>query len=120
LNRNLSSADAKAGDNIDFEVLDEVKVSDVVVIPKGNTAIGTITDAEHKKRMARGGKLDIETGRAIRCGLLLWILERPAGAQAGSRLYILTASDGSVSSRLANLHGTVPRLLQAIAGRAIH
>jgi hypothetical protein len=60
LNRNLSSADAKGGDSIDFEVLEEVKVGDVVVIPKGNVAIGTITDAEHKKRMARGGKLDIE------------------------------------------------------------
>ena len=60
LNRNLSSADAKTGDNIDFEVLEEVKVGDVVVIPKGNTAIGTVTDAEHKKRMARGGKLAIE------------------------------------------------------------
>ena len=31
-----------------------------MVVPKGNIAIGTITDAEHKKRMARGGKLDIE------------------------------------------------------------
>src|ERR1035438_3904159 len=60
LNRTLSSADAKTGDNIDFEVLEEVKVGDVVVIPKGSVAIGTITDAEHKKRMARGGKLDIE------------------------------------------------------------
>ena len=60
LNRNLSSADAKTGDNIDFEVLEEVKVNEVVVIPKGNLAIGTITDAEHKRRMARGGKLDIE------------------------------------------------------------
>ena len=60
LDRTLSSADAKTGDNIDFEVLEEVKVNDVVVIPKGNLAIGTITDAEHKKRMARGGKLDIE------------------------------------------------------------
>jgi PEGA domain len=60
LDRNLSSADAKTGDNIDFEVLEEVKVNDIVVIPKGNLAIGTITDAEHKKRMARGGKLDIE------------------------------------------------------------
>ncbi len=60
LDRNLSSADAKTGDNIDFEVLEEVKVNDVVVIPKGNIAIGTVTDAEHKKRMARGGKLDIE------------------------------------------------------------
>jgi hypothetical protein len=60
LNRNLSSADARTGDNIDFEVLEEVKVNDVVVIPKGNIAIGTVTDAEHKRRMARGGKLDIE------------------------------------------------------------
>ena len=41
-------------------MLEEVKVNDIVVIPKGNLAIGTITDAEHKKRMARGGKLDIE------------------------------------------------------------
>ncbi len=60
LDRNLSSADAKTGDNIDFEVLEEVKVNDVVVVPKGNIAIGTVTAAEHKKRMARGGKLDIE------------------------------------------------------------
>src|SRR5208337_4884435 len=31
-----------------------------VIVPKGSNAIGTVTDAEHKKRMARGGKLDIE------------------------------------------------------------
>jgi PEGA domain len=60
LDRTLSSADAKTGDNIDFEVLEEIKVHDVLVIPKGSIAIGTVTDAEHKKRMARGGKLDIE------------------------------------------------------------
>jgi hypothetical protein len=60
LNRTLSSADAKTGDNIDFEVLEDIKIKDLVVIPKGSIALGTITDAEHKKRMARGGKLDIE------------------------------------------------------------
>lgn len=60
LDRTLSSADAKTGDNIDFEVLEEIKIQDVLVIPKGSLAIGTVTDAEHKKRMARGGKLDIE------------------------------------------------------------
>lgn len=59
LSRNLSSADAKVGDNVDFEVLDDVKVDDVMVIPRGATAIATITKAEHKKRMARGGKLDV-------------------------------------------------------------
>ena len=59
LNRTLSSADAHIDDQIDFEVLEEVVVEGVVVIPKGSVAIGTITQAEAKKRMARGGKLDL-------------------------------------------------------------
>src|SRR5437016_7918282 len=59
LNRNLSSDDAKAGDAVDFEVLDDLKVDDVLLLARGGTAIATITQAEHKKRMARGGKLDI-------------------------------------------------------------
>jgi len=59
LNRNLTSADAKAGDNVDFEVLDDLKLDDVMLVPRGGTAIATITEAEHKKRMARGGKLDV-------------------------------------------------------------
>jgi hypothetical protein len=59
LSRNVSSADSKTGDNVDFEVLEEVYVRDVLVIPKGGVAIGTVTDAEPKRRMARGGKLDM-------------------------------------------------------------
>jgi hypothetical protein len=59
LSENLSSADAKTGQTIDFEVLDEIKVDDIIVIPKGSLAWGTVTEAEHKKRMARGGKLDV-------------------------------------------------------------
>ena len=59
LTRNLSSADAKTGDTVDFEVLEDVKIDDVLLIPRGNTAIATITEAEHKKRMARGGKLNV-------------------------------------------------------------
>ena len=59
LTRNLSSADAKKGETVDFEVLEDVKVDDVLVVARGATAIATVTEAEHKKRMARGGKLDI-------------------------------------------------------------
>jgi hypothetical protein len=59
LSRNLSSADSKTGDTIDFEVLEEVTVDNLIVIARGAKAIGTITDAEPKKRMARGGKLDV-------------------------------------------------------------
>lgn len=46
-------------DTVDFDVLEEVKVNDVVVIPKGSVALGTVTEAQSKRRMARGGKLNV-------------------------------------------------------------
>ena len=58
-NRNVSSADAHVNDTLDFEVLEEVKVHDVIVIPRGGIAWGTITEAQPKRRMGREGKLNI-------------------------------------------------------------
>jgi len=55
----VSSADAHVNDRVEFEVLEDVRVSDVLVINKGGIAWGTVTEAEHKRRMARGGKLEI-------------------------------------------------------------
>jgi hypothetical protein len=55
----VSSADAQVGDGVDFEVLSEVSVNGVLVIPKGGLASGTVTEAQAKRRMARGGKLDM-------------------------------------------------------------
>ena len=57
--RTVSSADAHAGDTLDFEVLEEVQVNGVLVVPKGGIAWGTVTEAEPKRRMARGGKLNV-------------------------------------------------------------
>lgn len=59
LTRNLSSADDKTGDRVDFDVLEDVKVKDVILIPRGGIAWATITEAQPKRRMARGGKLDV-------------------------------------------------------------
>ncbi len=59
INRTVSSADARVGDNVDFEVLEDVSVNGVLVIPKGGLAVATVTAAQSKRRMARGGKLDI-------------------------------------------------------------
>jgi hypothetical protein len=59
LQRTLSSADAQVNDQVDFDVLEEIKVNDVLVIPKGGVAWGTVTEAQPKRRMARGGKLDV-------------------------------------------------------------
>jgi hypothetical protein len=59
INRTVSSADAHVGDTVDFEVLEEVPVNGTVVVSKGGTAFATVTEAQAKRRMARGGKLDI-------------------------------------------------------------
>jgi hypothetical protein len=59
LNRTISSADAHVGDTVDFEVLDDISINGTLVIPKGGLAFATVTEAQAKRRMARGGKLDI-------------------------------------------------------------
>ena len=59
LNRTISSADAHVGDTVDFETLDDITVNGTLVIPKGGLAFSTVTEAQSKRRMARGGKLDI-------------------------------------------------------------
>ena len=59
LQRTMSSADAHVDERVDFDVLEEVKIKDIVVISKGSVAWGTVTEAQSKRRMARGGKLDI-------------------------------------------------------------
>jgi hypothetical protein len=58
LTRTLSSGQATVGDKIDFDVLDDVRVGGTVVVPRGTKAIGSITQAEPKKRMGRAGKLN--------------------------------------------------------------
>ena len=57
--RTISSADAHTGDTLDFEVLEDVFAQGALVIPKGGIAWGTVTDAQPKRRMGRGGKLDV-------------------------------------------------------------
>lgn len=58
-NRTVSSADAHAGDTVDFEVLQDISVNGTLVISKSGFAYGTVTEAQPKRRMARGGKLEI-------------------------------------------------------------
>ena len=59
LTRTMSSKDAKADEKVDFEVLEDIKVRDVVVVQHGAMAIGTVTEAQPKRRMGRAGKLNI-------------------------------------------------------------
>jgi len=64
LSETISSADAKVGQEIPFDVVEDVSVDQVVVLPKGASAIATVTEADHKKSMGRGGKLNISISYA--------------------------------------------------------
>jgi CRISPR/Cas system-associated exonuclease Cas4 (RecB family) len=59
ISETISSASAKVGEEIPFEVIEDVDVDGVPVIAKGSTAIGTVTAAEPRRSMGRAGKLDI-------------------------------------------------------------
>jgi hypothetical protein len=59
LNRTISSADARTGETIDFEVLDDVRIDDVVVIARNAVALGAVTEAKPKGRMGKSGKLNV-------------------------------------------------------------
>jgi hypothetical protein len=59
LSQTMSSADARVGQEVPFEVVEDVSVDGIAVLPKGSTAIGNVTDASPKKSMGRAGKLNI-------------------------------------------------------------
>src|ERR1700733_15313183 len=64
LSQTISSANAKVGQEIPFEVVEEIKVDDVAVLPKGTVAIGTVTECNPKKSMGRAGKLNLNISYA--------------------------------------------------------
>ncbi|MGH9469500.1 MAG: PEGA domain-containing protein [Terriglobia bacterium] len=55
----MSSATAQVNQNVNFQVIESVNLNGTSVIPKGATAIGTVTAAQPKRRLGRGGKLNI-------------------------------------------------------------
>jgi len=59
ISQTVSSANAHVNDRVEFEVLEDVRVADTLIIPKDGIAWGTVTEAQPKRRMGRGGKLEI-------------------------------------------------------------
>src|SRR3989440_4680668 len=59
LTRTMSSHDAKVDEKVDFEVIEDVKVGEVVVVQHGGMAIATVTEAKPKGRMGQAGQLNM-------------------------------------------------------------
>jgi len=57
LSKSISSATAHVGDAVELEVVEDVIVDGVTVLPTGSRVNGAIAEAEPKKRFGHGGKL---------------------------------------------------------------
>ena len=67
ITRTLSTATAKVGDLVEFQVVQDVKVGDLVVIPHGAIAWGTVSKVQPKRRPSRNADLglEIKAARAV-------------------------------------------------------
>jgi hypothetical protein len=96
LSQNLSSADAVTGQTVEFEVVDDVIVNGFLVIPHGATAWATVTDAEHKRRMGRAGKLDLNIDKVRLAdgekALLRAIKDTKGGGHTGAMVGAMVAT----------------------------
>jgi hypothetical protein len=57
LDKAISSTTAHVGDAVELEVVEDVIVDGVIVLPAGSKVSGAIAEAEAKKRFGHGGKL---------------------------------------------------------------
>jgi hypothetical protein len=55
----VTSKKAKVGDRVEFQVMDDVTVGSMVVIPRHAIAWGTVSQAQPSRMLGRGGKLVI-------------------------------------------------------------
>jgi hypothetical protein len=65
LGRELSSATAHVGEEVNFEVTQDVIAGGVTIISKGAPAVGAVTEAEPKKRMGKAGKLNVSVASVL-------------------------------------------------------
>jgi hypothetical protein len=59
LTRDLTFTNAKPGDKVEFEIVDDLRIDGLLVIARGVRATAISTQAEPKTRMGRGGKLGV-------------------------------------------------------------
>jgi hypothetical protein len=119
--RTVSSVDARTGDLVNLEVLDEVKVDDTVIVPKGAIGVAIVTAAEPKKLMGRGGKLDISIDSVKLVNgqkAALRAVRQPAGKGNQTSIVSVLAASNLSSAPLIFVRGkdiTIPQGTEFIA-----
>ena len=92
ITQSISSGTSKVNDKVDFEVVEDVKVGDAVVIPQGGTAIATVTEARPKRRFGRSGKLNVNIDYVRLASGDKAPLRAVKGGSGGSRTGVMTTA----------------------------
>jgi hypothetical protein len=95
--RELSSASAHVGEEVNFEVAQDVVVGGLVVIAKGAPAVGAVTEAEPKKR-GKGGKINASVASVLlanneKIAVRSFGIEQPADQKTGMGLSLIHGKD---------------------------
>lgn len=59
MSSDLDSGQVRVGDPVTMEVVDDLKIQGVTVVPRGAVVMGRVTVAKGARKMGRGGKLDV-------------------------------------------------------------
>ncbi len=101
LRTTLSSAESKVDERVEFEVVEEVRLGEVTVIPRGSMAWGVLTAVEPKSRLRKNGKIDLDL-----LGVCL-----PNGSAAGLRAVPRgMAKRGSIDTNVSDSVLALPAL----------
>ncbi len=92
LSETISSSNAKTGQEVPFEVFEDVEVQGVTVIAKGATALAVVTDAARKRSLGRGGKLDLSVQSVRLVNNEKVKLRATAGGKAGGHTAVMTTA----------------------------
>ena len=88
--RDLNSAKLTDEEAVEFEVIEDVKLDDVIVIARGAKAEGTIIEAQAARRMGRTGRVGVRLDYVFL-----------ANGKRGKLRAISARSDGSKGARVA-------------------
>lgn len=89
LEQALSSESAQVNQSVQLSASDDVKIEDIVIIPRGSVVNGTVVQAVPKRTMGRTGKLDFSIDNII----------APDGGKIGLRYSLVKKKGGSHAVR---------------------
>lgn len=88
----ITSASAKLNDTVPFEVVEDVKIGDVIVINRGSHASGTVIEAHSKRSFGRSGKLNVNIDKVQMVSGESVALRSTKGGSGGNHVAAMTTA----------------------------